>query len=440
MKKALALVLALVLALSMAVSAFGLKFVELIDQTPEEAEKTVINVVDVKDEPVVYTRTPGTYYVALKDEPWKDVKVTANGNVTAKLIDFDPETMEIKGMDVFFKVTKNGADYATSLEYEYAKAYCKDLNNGSEVTYYAVAPQTNVFVIEITVEDNYTAHYTEGSIVIEATLDKKAHKGEIKVINDVVIFEYEELKWTAQNFEDDAALTVGQKGYSDFGTSESGYSANKDAYNETLLRAMDDAAVVSTTGFRAIEGEDLLVKSAGMDVVLKDIVKGQKGVNFKGYVKEVFVDVADEDGVKNKVFDIDVENLTAIEFGFYGDQIVKGEYEITLALPYNWYTLREAFGLKVEEDDIISYYVVDENGKVVGGKEVDYMTADLYEEVEFTVKGSNSALGQYKIVLEVPAAEAGEANPNTGAESVVGVVAALAVVSVATAAAVSLKK
>ena len=49
-------------------------------------------------------------------------------------------------------------------------------------------------------------------------------------------------------------------------------------------------------------------------------------------------------------------------------------------------------------------------------------------------------LGQYKVVLEVPAAEVGEANPNTGAESVVGVVAALAVVSVATAAAVSLKK
>ena len=68
------------------------------------------------------------------------------------------------------------------------------------------------------------------------------------------------------------------------------------------------------------------------------------------------------------------------------------------------------------------------------------MTADLTEDVEFTVKGENAKLGQYKVVLEVPAAEAGEANPNTGAEAVVGVVAALAVVSVATAAAVSLKK
>ena len=68
------------------------------------------------------------------------------------------------------------------------------------------------------------------------------------------------------------------------------------------------------------------------------------------------------------------------------------------------------------------------------------MTADLTENVKFVVEGENQKLGYYTLTLEVPANESGEANPNTGAESVVGVVAALAVVSVATAAAVSLKK
>ena len=69
------------------------------------------------------------------------------------------------------------------------------------------------------------------------------------------------------------------------------------------------------------------------------------------------------------------------------------------------------------------------------------MKDDLTVPVSFTIEGKNSKLGSYAIVIDVPANEvAGESNPNTGAESVVGVVAALAVVSVATAAAVSLKK
>ena len=122
---------------------------------------------------------------------------------------------------------------------------------------------------------------------------------------------------------------------------------------------------------------------------------------------------------------------------------VKGKYEINIDLDCDWYDLRECFGIKIEEEDIITYYIVDEDGTVVGGKEVDYMTADINENVEFTITGENDKLGQYSIVLEVPASESGsdaEENPNTGAESVVGAVAALAVVSAAAAAAVSFKK
>ena len=453
MKKALALVLALVLALSMAVSAFALTLKDLTDLTPADPAKKVITVVDADDKEVLYTDAAGTYYIALTDEEWYDVKVTTNGCVDAKLVEFDPETMEIKGNLVpVWSVTEKGDlkpeyDDFNNLSYEDAKATAEYLNDQYHVTYYGVKLMTNVNVIEITIADNYTVHYLEGEIEITAKkkVDGKAVNfgGVIEVINDVVNFEYEMVKWTAANFDDEEALVVNEAGYSDYDAAQVGYDVNDEKYEIEANRKDNGAAVVSTTAFRAIEGKDLAVVYNAFEgnryefdlaVALYDIVKGQKGVNFQAYAKPAFVDAN-----KNKVWDLN-EKLTAIEVGFYGDQVVKGAFEITLDLNCDWFELREYFGLEVEEDDIVSYYVVDANGKVVGGKEVDYMTADLAEDAEFTIKGSNSALGQYKLVLEVPAAEVGEANPNTGAEAVVGVVAALAVVSVATAAAVSLKK
>ena len=460
MKKALALVLALVLALSMAVSSFALTLVELEDQSAKPAGKKVIEVVDANDT-YLHVYEGGKYYVALEDEPWENVKITANGCVSAKLIDFDPEKMVIvdedgkdivrwavvdKKGDIVYDAMDLGDGKTRPMTYDEAVAAAKDLNDADRVTYFKAVCLTNVFVIEIVVEDNYTTHFEEGTINVEATLNKKPYAGKITVVNDVIIFEYEEVKWAAANSKTDA-LYVGDYGYSDWFTDEHGYSSlihGETEYDPETNRAWEDAAVVSTTAFRAIAGKDLVVKVAGeetnvgyygLKVTLKEIAKDQKGVNFLGYVD---IDYVDENG--NGKFDLDKENYTSIDFGFCGDQVVKGDFVIDLTLPIDYYELRELFGVKVEEDDIISYYLVDANGKVVGGKEVDYMTADLNEEVSFTVKGSNSKLGEYKIVLEVPAAEGGEENPNTGAESVVGVVAALAVVSVATAAAVSLKK
>ena len=68
------------------------------------------------------------------------------------------------------------------------------------------------------------------------------------------------------------------------------------------------------------------------------------------------------------------------------------------------------------------------------------MTVDYNDTVKLSIDGENTTLGQYQIAVKVPAENKGEKNPNTGAESVMGVVAAVAVVSVAAAAAVSLKK
>ncbi len=439
MKKALALVLALVLALSMAVSAFATTLVELTPAPAGASDEIDIVVVDGKDEYVYYTHAAGTYYIALDGQAYKNITLSASGIVSAELVTFDPAKMNVYGIDGlrFEVVDKNGVvaepyfytvgegDTRSTKQYERALEAAKELNDAAKVMEYSVRTNKQVDIIKVTVADNYTVAYLEGALKISAVLGTTPVSATLNFINDVSIFEYEMVKWAAERY-DDVALECGTLGYSDYDAALKGYDKDEDKlYEVGELRTIEDAAVISTTAFRAITGKTVAVACDEMLVEVKNVVAGQKGVNFKHYgVTEV-----DED------LDGDAE---AIEFGFYGKQTILGDYTITVGTEYTWFTLREAFGEKVEEDDIISYYVL-KNGKVVKEIVVDYMTADVYEEVVLELNGSNSALGEYAIVMEVPAVE-GETNPNTGAESVVGVVAALAVVSVATAAAVSLKK
>lgn len=494
MKKALALVLALVLALSMGVSAFA-ALVELEKVTATDEDPTEIVVIDLKDDSyILYTRPfmplwddeltdkYVTYFAIDPEVAYKDIKLTANGNISAELVDYDPETMVAVGaLEPTYSIMYKGEVLADNYEFQnispkdvYLEKYDEErtfdkilsaegwsYNDAQTLAALVrddmkvskgivnVACEQNVNIVKLTVENNFSAHYTEGTLKIEATYNKKAYSQTLTVINDVSIFEYEEVKYAAENNADGAYLQLGAGGYSDYITSEIGYDKDiadifGNEYDEDLLRKYPFALVVSTTAFRAIEGEDLTVavvpsqkingEPIEISVTLKDVAKGQKGINFFAWGDYTFED-KDDDGVKDLT-----EDFETISFGFKGNQVVNGKFEVVVELPYTYYDLRELFGIKVEEDDIIPYYIVDENGKVVGGKEVDYMTADLTENVKFVVEGENQKLGYYTLTLEVPAAESGEANPNTGAESVVGVVAALAVVSVATAAAVSLKK
>lgn len=429
MKKALALILALVLALSMGISAFAASFVVL--EPVEEAEDDVIEieVVDAENEFFVYTRGTGTYYAALSDEDYENVSLSANGIISAKLVDYDPETMNVTGMEILYSVTRAGVVYESGLDYAAAAANAAAYNEAEKVTYYSVALETNVNIIKITVEDNYSAAYKTGTLKISATLDDEAVSATLTVISDVTIFEYEMVKWAAENYSAGAYLLCGDDGYSDYITDVYGYDLNgNDDYDISELRSAEDAAVISTTAFRAVTGEDLAVVCDGLTVLLFDISSSQKGVNFKHYISGI-VDT-DSDGY-----------VDAYQFGFFGDQVIAGDYTVSINTGYNWYTLREAFGIKVEEDDIITYYVL-KDGSVVKEYVVDYMTADIYEDVVISVSGSNATLGEYEIVLEVPVSETSETevNPDTGAESVFGLAAAIAAVSLAAAAAVSFKK
>ena len=86
---------------------------------------------------------------------------------------------------------------------------------------------------------------------------------------------------------------------------------------------------------------------------------------------------------------------------------------------------------------------------------IDYGKVNLYDEVEIEIeRKAGSSLGRYvlsgsKVVVENKPGSGsgsgsnggtGESNPNTGAEDMVGVVAAMAVVSMAAGAALMLKK
>ncbi|MBQ3531401.1 MAG: hypothetical protein IJA05_05725 [Oscillospiraceae bacterium] len=480
MKKALALVLALVLALSMGVSAFA-ELVELDRVYPEADEPIEIEVIDVEDEEVILYTYPlwdeltdsFVTYIALDPTvPFVDVKLTANGNVDAELVEFDPDTMVALGdLELTYSILYKGEVPTAPIMFSESVDVELDYFNGVETTIDGVDVfeghtyndaqilaglirdelrvskavvdvdcEQYVNIIKVTVENNFSAHYTEGTLKIEAknAANKKNYSNTLTLINDVAIFEYEEVKYAADNNEDGATLQLGAAGYSDYVTDEWGYGPE---YNEDVLRNPElYALVVSTTAFRAIEGKDLTLDVLANDdmeisVTLKEVAKGQKGVNFFAWGDYTFED-KDENGVKNGS-----EDFESISFGFMGDQVVKGKFEIVVDLPIDYYELRELFGEKVEEEDIISYYVVNQNNEVVKTIKVDYMTFDPSENVEFTIEGENEKLGWYTLALEVPSAEVeGEENPNTGAESVVGVVAALAVVSLASAAAVSLKK
>ncbi len=429
MKKALALVLALVLALSMAVSAFALTLdvIELVKDPvagTELIELEKLPALDGEYKVSFVVSEGGVYHLVIDNAgDYKDLAVSSTGIVAAELIDWDPEVYASIG-ETYAVINEKGeaVEDGTGLSYDEAKALAKAENDAAKVTYHKVVCEQEIVIVELVVSENYSASYKEGAIKVtgvEKATGKKV-SGSWDVIADVTIFEYENVKYAADNKE--ALVVKGSKGYSDYKTAVDGYG--KENYNPGALRD-DPATVISTTAFRAIEGKDIVVAADENNyVTIFDVAAGQKGVNFELYGYDRIVE--------NKEF-------VGFGFGFYGDQVVKSAFEITLQPGVTYYQLREEFGVKVEEDDIVDFYLL-KDGKVAQIITVDFMTVDLAEEVEITVKGENTTLGQYELRLAAPVAAEGEENPNTGAESVVGVVAALAVVSVATAAAVSLKK
>ena len=459
MKKIVALVLALMMVLSLGVSALALTKIDLDQVEVTEDGTKLIKFVDTVDfigsGKVLYTNGPhgGVAYFVLKTTGLKDVKATySNDAVKAEIIDYDPEKMEfVDGAD-WAVVRKDGKaideylaasttlDWSKCVEsgkgnYDWCKYVAKTLNKEFKTTQFVVKTTSEIKVLKLTVAANYSASFTEGSVKVSAlrVADKKTVYTEMKFINDVTIFAYEYVKSAA---EYKYALELFDEGYSDYETYLAGYKTP-----DTAQRP--GSRVISTTAFRAIEGKDITVNvyptpkendervAKSADVTIYNVAAGQKGVNFEYYEKEV-------KEATSTALAVDGENRK-VEFGFYGDQVVKSKFTVNFDLDWTYFELREFFGKKVEEQDIVTYYIL-KDGKVLKEVKVDYMTVDYNDTVKLSIDGENTTLGQYAIAVKVPAENKGEENPNTGAESVMGVVAAVAVVSVAAAAAVSLKK
>ena len=459
MKKIVALVLALMMVLSLGVSALALTEIKLDQVEVTEDGTKLIKFVDTVEfigaDKVLYTNGPhgGVAYFVLKTTGLKDVKATySNDAVKAEIIDYDPEKMEfVDGAD-WAVVRKDGKaideylaasttlDWSKCVEsgkgnYDWCKYVAKTLNKEFKTTQFVVKTTSEIKVLKLTVAANYSASFTEGSVKVSAlrVADKKTVYTEMKFVNDITIFAYEYVKSAAEN---DYALELFDEGYSDYETYLAGYKTPNTAQRL-------GSRVISTTAFRAIEGKDITVNvyptpkendervAKSADVTIYNVAAGQKGVNFEYYEKEV-------KEATSTALAVDGENRK-VEFGFYGDQVVKSKFTVNFDLDWTYFELREFFGKKVEEQDIVTYYIL-KDGKVLKEVKVDYMTVDYNDTVKLSIDGENTTLGQYAIAVKVPAENKGEENPNTGAESVMGVVAAVAVVSVAAAAAVSLKK
>lgn len=473
MKKVIALVLALMMVLSLAVSAVAFVAVDL--KPVKGADKTEL--IEFKDEIDfdntidAYLAKPaeghdtngGVFYLLLNQDgqALKDIVVTANGSLKAEVVEYNPETMEqirnqdwrvrIKEYDKTNKVfvvrdmrdqynleeaaVWNSLDLGSyANDYFTCKAYAAALNKEFKTTKYYVENVYNVYVVKVTLEPNYTAAFKEGSVKVTATVYDTVTKknknlvAERKVISDVTIFDYEYVK-SAATYDYD--LEYAGHGYSDYVTYTKGYQnidwlGGKEGYRDS------GANVISTTAFRAIEGKNITVALNGkFSVDIKSVAAGQKGVNFSYYTN--FEDFKEDD-----IHAVAGENFQ-VKFGFYGDQVVKSKFTVNFDLGMNYFELREYFGKKVEEEDKVIFYIL-KDGKEIGQQPVDFMKDDVTKNVTLTIDRENETLGQYAIAVKVPAANKGETNPNTGAESIMGVVAAVAVVSVAAAAAVSLKK
>ena len=471
MKKIIALVLALMMVLSLGVSAMalelgGLKLVEApATSTDNKIHFTgdgIINLTpDANGE--YFTEAPhgGVAYLAINVDNYKSLTVASNNDtVKAELMDYDPEKMDAidnvyynvarkdkedcqKYIDEIWALTGDDAVIDPSKEasmtrYEWIKYVVTALNKYNKTTQFYVKSENSVKILKLTLAANYSASFTEANVKLTAVdANNKTFVATLHVVNDVTIFGYEYVKSAAQYKYALELYDAGATGYSDYETYKNGYGTP----NTSVIGG---PRVVSTTAFRAIEGKDITVNlnlanilgqgkrvATKSSVTIYSVAAGQKGVNFEYYEKATVKKDTDIEAVNG-------ENRK-VEFGFYGNQVVNSKFTVNFDLGWTYFELREYFGKKVEEQDIVSFYVL-KDGKVLSEFKVDYKDVDLNDTVKLSIDGENSTLGQYAIVVKVPADNKGEKNPNTGAESIMGVVAAVAVVSVAAAAAVSLKK
>ncbi len=391
-------------------------FIELVPVEKDEKKKGKIKLNDTvkfdneKDTPETFfvkKPTGGNFYVGvISDFEYDEFEVIVDGFLKAELVDFDPEKYQSIGETyrVYHRYDKTTVEGFEEVEYEDALEEAERLNIESKTTVYGVACNQFVYVAKITVPKNYGVSFESGTYHLEAMKDGIKYASVTnKIVSDVSIFEYEYIKWAAMYKESFAeVLSENARGYSDYLSYKYGYGNPE--YNPPLE---DLPTVISTTGFRAIAGKELVLNcGAGVKITIPEINVSQRGVNFI---------------YKNTVGEIDEEKKTTnYALTFYGEQPIESDFTIEWNLGVNAFEIRESFKIKVEEEDIVTYYIT-KDGKYFDEFVIDYMTDDMGEDIVLTLDNeAGSVLGTYRIVTKKPAdapkeEETEEVNPNTGA-------------------------
>jgi len=179
--------------------------------------------------------------------------------------------------------------------------------------------------------------------------------------------------------------------------------------------------VITKDAWKEIVGSTLIVSDGDFEIEIGKIVKGQTSINF---LTDTDVDddvqAINEDAELSALLFLDTTNVLDSDF------TISYTFEIEDAAKAGEYFLYELVGDQLE---LVKKVAV---GK--GDDEVDV-------EIE---RKAGDTLGQYYLsdveLATAPATEEEGENPNTGATEVAGVAVALAVISLVSAAAVSLKK
>ena len=406
MKKIISIILALMMTLAVGVNAFALTVIDLQPGKPTVKEPIVLEDFCGFDEVgenilIAQSNEGGKFYLPVEydGKELKNIEIIASG-MTAKLVDFNPETMVYPGYEITFclyEARQPMDDPETKgLTYAEAKEMAKELGKANKKTY-QIVPENYLYVVEFTLNPNYTAAFSEGNFQIKA-VDKatgtKLATPKVTVIRDAVFFDYENVKSCAQY---DYMLRLGDAGYSD-------YYSYKDGYTYAYA---DGATCISKTAFRAVEGKKLSVVLNSDDELYMNVVASQSSINLANYFK---VD----------------EKAKTIKFGFYGNPVIAGEYTYEVNVGMDVYELAQFFGLTFSEKDVYTFYVMKE-GKMIDSFTVDYAKQQSYDDIVLKISGKAGVLSDYELTMsnaqiaedKTPSkggSTAGETNPNTGAE------------------------
>lgn len=407
MKKIISVILSVLMVMALGINALALTAIELKPGVPTVQSKVVLeDYCDFNESGentfIAQSNDGGKFYVPIcyNYKELKNIELIASG-MTARLVDFNPETMEYPGYYptyCLFEARQPMDDLSTKgLTWEDAKEMAKTLGKQNKKTY-QIVPEQYLYIAEFTVNANYGASFVEGSFEIRAIdveSDKHLSTGKQTVIRDVVFFDYENVKSAVKY---DYMLKLGDKGYSDYHSYKEGYLGADVDYGATCI---------SKSAFRAIAGKKLSIELNPTNKLVMSVVEGQNSINLSNY------------------FDVDNKAKT-IKFGFYGSPIIADSYSYEVNLGKNAYDLAEFFNLKMNETDVYTFYVK-KDGKVIDSFVVDYAKQQSYDDIVLKITGKDSALTSYELTMDgsqvaenkTPSTSkpvSGEVNPNTGAE------------------------